>query len=220
MTSPRLDAVHRALDQNDAVVVRELAHDALGTDELDDVLAALAGRAGDRGDLPLEPGARQLALDVLLETLDASGVIRRFAGAALLDHSAVDDVSQDALISIASSIDSYTGRGKVTSWVHTIVRNRVVDHLRRQRATAPLDDDVAPAARMSSIIATRATVRQILEELPELYRDALVLRDIEGHSYAEVAEKLQRPTGTVKAQINRGRALVAARLRETDGERA
>ncbi|HIW47108.1 MAG TPA: RNA polymerase sigma factor [Candidatus Yaniella excrementigallinarum] len=173
---------------------------------LDDALALIAHHAK----------TKPQAVELLVELLDASGTVRRFAGAALLDHTAVDDVGQDALISIADSIDTYNGSSKVTTWVHSIVRRRVVDHLRRQRATVPLDDgDISPAARMSSIIATRATVRDALESLPEIYQTPVVLRDIEGHSYAEIAELLNRAQGTIKAQIARGRAMVAARLRST-----
>src|SRR5699024_12720403 len=59
-----------------------------------------------------------------------------------------------------------------TTLFRSIVRNRVVDHLRRQRATDPLPaDDVGPGHRMSSMLATRATVREALAALPELYRE-------------------------------------------------
>ena len=159
-----------------------------------------------------------LATELLIEQLDESGLIARVVRAALLDESAVEDVSQDALISVAGSIHSFRGGSKVTTWVHQVVRNRVVDHLRRQRATAPLpEDQLSPTARMSSMIATRATVQQALAELPDLYRDPVTLRDIEGLTYAEVAQRLERNLGTVKAQVSRGRALVAASLRD-DGE--
>lgn len=176
----------------------------------DDVLRTLALLAA--GDGP----AAALATELLLEELDSSQVVHRFAGAALLDHSAVDDVVQDSLISIAGSIGSYSGKAKVTTWVHAIVRRRVVDHLRRQRATSPLPpEEAGPAERMSSMLANRATLREALEALPELYRAPVTLRDVEGLPYAEVAERLGRAPGTVKAQISRGRALLAAALRGT-----
>lgn len=154
----------------------------------------------------------------MVERLDESGMVRRMVGAALLDRSAVDDVSQDCLISVAGSLASFRGGSKVSTWVHSIVRRRVVDHLRRQRATAPLpEDDLSPTQRMSSMIATRATVQEALASLPDRYREPVVLRDMEGLSYAEVADRLDRNLGTVKAQISRGRALVASALR-SDGE--
>ncbi|MGO1306010.1 MAG: RNA polymerase sigma factor, partial [Microbacterium gubbeenense] len=102
------------------------------------------------------------------------------------------------------------------SWVHPIVRRRVADHLRRQRETSPLNEELLPSARMSSMIATRATVQQALADLPDLYRVPVVLRDVHGLSYAEVAERLELSLGTVKSQISRGRAMVAGMLTEDE----
>lgn len=193
-----------ALGAGDPVQSRSVLR-AVPPEHSDDALSVLAARAAD-GDA--------LATELLVEELDGSGVIRRFVRSALLDESAVDDVCQDVLISVAGSIRSFRGGSKVTTWVHSIVRRRVVDHLRRQRASAPLpEDDVGPAQRMSSMLATRATVRDALARLPELYRAPVTLRDLEGLSYAEVAQRLDRNVGTVKAQISRGRALVASTLR-------
>lgn len=198
-----LARLEQALDQADFSTARNITAELNTPEHLDDTLALLARFAKS------VPQANEL----LVEVLDAAGLVRRFAGAALLDHTAVDDVSQDALISVAHAVHSYDGRSKVSTWVHSIVRRRVVDHLRRQRSTVPLDDDnLSPTARMSSIIATRATVRDALQSLPEIYRAPVILRDIEGHSYLEIADRLGRAQGTIKAQIARGRAMVAARL--------
>lgn len=213
----------RALDQGDAHDARRAVSDAVNGREARDAGHAPGGSGTTRGSGGLEDvldllGARAaagspLATELLVELLDESGVVRRFVRGALLDESAVDDVCQDTLISVATSIHSFTGASKVTTWVHRIVRNRVVDHLRRQRATTVLpDDDVAPGARMSSLIATRATVRDALDALPALYREPVTLRDIEGLPYSAVADRLGRSVGTVKSQVSRGRALVAALL--------
>lgn len=156
-----------------------------------------------------------LALELLIEELDSSGLVRRLVRRSLLDVDAVDDVTQDSLISIASSVASFRGEAKVTTWVHQVVQRRVVDHLRRQRATAPLpDDDVAPSVRISSMIATRATVQDAVARLPDLYRGPVELRDLQGLEYAAIADRLGRGVGTVKAQISRGRAMVAATIGE------
>jgi len=197
------ELVARALDGGDLHAAGLAARAARG-DDAADVLDVVAGRAA-AGSAP--------ATELLVELLDASGVVRRFVRGALLDEAAVDDVCQDVLVSVATSVRSFAGGSRVTTWVHGIVRHRVVDHLRRQRATAPLpDDDVGPAERMSSLIATRATVRDALAALPDLYREPVTLRDIEGLPYADVAERLGRSVGTVKSQVSRGRALVAAAI--------
>lgn len=200
-----------ALDAREATAATVAARGAAPA-QFDELLQLLALEAGK---------GSALAAELLITRLDESGVVRRFARGALLDETSIDDVCQDSLISIAGSVAAFRGGSKVTTWVHSIVRRRVVDHLRRQRATAPLpDDDASPTQRMSSLLATRATVRDALARLPELYREPVVLRDMEGLSYAEVADRLDLPLGTVKGQISRGRALVAAALREGDWDPA
>ncbi|WP_151525944.1 RNA polymerase sigma factor [Serinicoccus kebangsaanensis] len=196
-------AVSAAVLAGDALTSRSLIRDATPVHG-DDLLQDLAGLAAD---------GSPLATELLLEQLDGSGLVRRFVRSSLLDASAVDDVCQDALISVASSIRSFRGTAQVSTWVHSIVRRRVVDHLRRQRATAPLPpEQEGPAQRMSSMLATRATVRDALASLPDLYREPVTLRDVEGLPYAEIAARLDRNVGTVKAQIARGRAMVAGAL--------
>lgn len=205
-----IDALTKALTADEAMAARAVLRTvAPGADATLDVLARVAATGGQ--------GAA-LATELLIEALDGSRIVHRFAGAALLDQTSVDDVAQDSLISIASSIGSFRGTGKVTTWVHRIVQNRVVDHLRRQRATSPLPpEELGPSERMSSMIASRVTIREILASLPQIYREPVVLRDVEGLSYAEVAERLDRGVGTVKAQVSRGRAMVAARLTHEGG---
>ena len=198
-------ALGEALDVGDGTAARRAAQLVEPSDPAD-LLLDLASRAAQ---------GSAVATEVLLTQLDESGMVRRFARGALLDESAIDDVCQDSLISIAASIETFRGDSKVSTWVHSIVRRRVVDHLRRQRATSPLpDEDAGPSQRMSSLLATRATVREALAALPEPYRSPVTLRDLEGLSYADVAERLDLPLGTVKGQISRGRALLAATLRE------
>lgn len=164
--------------------------------ELDLQLSRAASRAA-RGDAE--------ALDELIEMLDRSRTVHRMVGAMLLDQDAVDDVAQEVFISITGSIGQYRGVGKVSSWLHPIVKRRVVDHLRRQREAVPLEDPVLPTLRFSSTVASRAAIRDAVAQLPEKYRAPLVLRDLEELPVADIAERLDLPEGTVKAQISRGR---------------
>lgn len=194
-----------ALDSGDASALADAVAQLTDAGRRDEVLTPLARRVAADG------GADPVTLELLLETLDASGVIHRVAGSMLLDRAAVDDVAQESLISVVQSIGSYRGESAFTSWVHPIVKRRVADHLRRRREASPLheEEELLPSARMSSMIATRATVQELLQQLPELYRVPVTMRDIEGMSYAEIATGLDRSVGTVKAQISRGRAMLA-----------
>jgi RNA polymerase sigma-70 factor (ECF subfamily) len=170
----------------------------------DDALDLLARHAA---------GGSPLAAELLVEAIDQQGIARRAVRRFLFDDRAVDDVVQDTLVTVAQSIGSFRGESRLTTWVHRLARNRAVDHLRRARAADPLDDDhVGPAARMSSMIVSRESVRQMLEELPPHYRDAVLLRDVERLPYADVAERLGLNLNTVKSHVARGRALLAHRV--------
>lgn len=87
-----------ALAREDALGARRAVR-ALEVDH-DEALAILAAHAAE---------GSALAVELLIVQLDESGVVRRFARAALLDESAIDDVSQDSLISIAASVGSFSG---------------------------------------------------------------------------------------------------------------
>lgn len=153
----RVDGLLTALRAGDGVAARRRAAE-LDQDERWTVLAGAA--------------TTPLAVELLVEEVDATGTVRRFVRRLLLDEHAVDDVVQDSLVSVASSVGGFDGRSKVSTWVHQIVQRRVVDHLRRQRATAPLpENDLAPSARISSIRASRATVQDAVAALPERYRE-------------------------------------------------
>lgn len=94
-----------------------------------------------------------------------------------------------------------------------------MDHIRRQRQVSELAEEPAgAAARVSSMVATRETVRQVLAPLPEVYRQIVVLRDVDRLTYEEIAARLDRNVYTVKSQVSRGRALLASRLGEASDE--
>jgi len=156
------------------------------------------------------------AFELLAELVDELGLARSGVRQVLIDESAVDDVTQDTLVSMAASIRSFTGKARFVTWLFTIAHHRSVDHLRRQRATAPLaDDDVGEAVRISSMIATRQAVRDLVSRLPGQYRRAVELRDIEGLPYTDVAQRLDLNVNTVKSHVARGRALLTRLLEST-----
>ena len=192
-----------ALDVGDALAARRALAD-LGEPGREAALEPLARRAA---------GGGALAVELLVELLDDLDLPRRAVRRFLIDESAVDDVAQDTLIAVAGSVGSFRAEAKFTTWLHQLARNRAVDHLRRRRATEPLaEDDVGDAQRISSVIASREAARQLAARLPEPYREAVWLRDVERASYAEVARRLGRNLNTVKSHVARGRALLARML--------
>jgi RNA polymerase sigma-70 factor (ECF subfamily) len=204
----------QALDAGEVATARRLAANPPG------------GRAGSRAGAA-DREARDQGLDVLAhraaagsatafellaELVDDLGLARAGVRQVLVDEASVDDVTQDTLVSIAVSIRSFTGEAGFVTWLFTIAQRRAIDHLRRQRATEPLADDIGDAERISSLISTREAVQQLVRRLPEHYRRAVELRDIERLSYADTAERLGLNLNTVKSHVARGRALLAVML--------
>jgi len=171
--------------------------------ERSDLLDELAGEARG-GDLD--------ALDLLLWASDELGLARRAVRKVIVVEDDVDDVVQDVLIAVAEGISGFRGEARFSTWLHGIARFKAIAHLRRQRGEEPLPDDggVGDAERISSMLATRATVRDLLARLPDTYRDVVVLRDLEQLPYAAVAERLGLNEHTVRTRTARGRALAAA----------
>lgn len=167
-------------------------------------LAVLAARAA--------AGSRE-ALDAVLTAVLEEGLARRTIRRLVIDEADVADVEQDALIRIAESIAAFRGDARFTTWLHRVARNTAIDHLRRRRDAVPLEpEQMAPSERISSLIATRATLEAALAALPDAYREPVMMRDVAQLPYAEIAERLGLNLNTVRTRIARGRALVAATL--------
>jgi len=133
-----------------------------------------------------------------------------------------EDVVQDALISAWKSMRSFEGTN-FRAWLFRIVTNRALDRVRarRRRPELPLDppedDDISwaePAAQgpdLADIASGRealAVVEQALTNVPEEQRAALLLRDVEGFAYEEIALMTGVEVGTVKSRIHRARVVV------------
>jgi RNA polymerase sigma-70 factor, ECF subfamily len=133
-----------------------------------------------------------------------------------------EDVVQDALLSAWKSIRSFEGTS-FRAWLFRIVTNRALDRVRarRRRPELPLDppedEDVvwaepaAPGPDLATIAASREAVLVVEEALrgvPEEQRAALLLRDVEGFAYDEIAIMTSVEIGTVKSRIHRARVAV------------
>ena len=133
-----------------------------------------------------------------------------------------EDIVQDALFSAWRSIASFQGLS-FRAWLFRIATNRALDHLRsrKRRPELPLDppDDedvtwaepVAPGPDLTQLVGDRealAAVETALGSLPAEQRTALLLRDVEGFAYEEIAVITSVEIGTVKSRIHRGRLAV------------
>jgi RNA polymerase sigma-70 factor (ECF subfamily) len=135
------------------------------------------------------------------------------------------DATQEALIAIARGIHSFDGRSAFTTWLYRVATNAALDELRRRaRRPVPVEELSERPAATSSIddrVGARIDVDAALAQIPDEFRVAVVLRDLCDLDYAEIADVLDVPPGTVRSRIARGRAALAELLgnRPTDSTR-
>jgi RNA polymerase sigma-70 factor (ECF subfamily) len=180
-------------------------------DELDPMVER--AKAGDSAALAnllmaLRPRAMATAVKMLRNSNDA------------------EDAVQEALVKIWRNLAQFEGRSSFSTWVHRIVRNASLDLLRR----GPNRNESHPAAESQpgpsieqrdertpeTELATReiqSLVRGAIAALPPLHRQAVELRDLEDHTYLEMAEIIRCPLGTVMSRLHHGRQRLAVDLR-------
>jgi RNA polymerase sigma-70 factor (ECF subfamily) len=132
------------------------------------------------------------------------------------------DATQEALIAVVRGLPAFDRRSRLSTWVYRIAVNAALDELRRRRRRPDLaiDEciDVGPD-RVSAFdaddvehAAVRLDVDAALLRIPPEFRAPVVLRDVCGLDYAEIAEVLDLPAGTVRSRIWRGRAALVPLL--------
>ncbi|GIV56559.1 MAG: RNA polymerase sigma24 factor [Candidatus Kapaibacterium sp.] len=140
------------------------------------------------------------------------------------------DVAQETFIRVYRFIETFQRGARLRTWLFAIARNVALTMLdeRRRHRTHPLvetDEEgeekerdipdvtyVPDRAVDSTIIAQR--IQEALMKLPAVFREAVILRDIEGLTYEEIAEVCAVELGTVKSRINRGRTMLQELLRD------
>lgn len=145
------------------------------------------------------------------------------------DWSEVQDVAQDTFIRAYRAIKNFRGDAQFSTWLHTIAVNTAKNHLAANNRRPPGEDiDVEDAEQFESGLRLRDTdtperelMRQQLEQtvvaaveaLPQDLREAITLREVEGMSYEDIAERMGCPIGTVRSRIFRAREAIDARMR-------
>lgn len=157
---------------------------------------------------------------LVLPHLDAAYNLARWLAGN--DHDA-EDIVQDASIRAFRFVDGCRGADG-RAWLLTIVRNTAYSWLKKNRSLAPLsidDEEFCEIEDQSTADGTfhRADVqalRAALDALPLEFREILVLREMEGLSYKEIAEVAELPTGTVMSRLARARRQLQVTLKQTE----
>lgn len=149
----------------------------------------------------------------------------------LRNENEIEDVAQEVFIKVYKNLDKFNGDSSLYTWIYKIATNLCLDQIKKRKEVIYIDEklqlddgeveiQIPSDEKLQDEIYEQKELKQKLEscidKLPEKQKAMIVLRDIKGLSYDEIAEILDLKLGTVKSQINRAR-LKLKELLEKDG---
>jgi RNA polymerase sigma-70 factor (ECF subfamily) len=134
---------------------------------------------------------------------------------ARVPYGEVDDLVQDVFLVALRKIDALRDAEAFGPWLAMITRNRAMDFYRRSRDTTELTDDIAAMPNAVAPEAEATEVLNLIRQLPEAYREPLILRFVEGMTGPEIAERTGLAPASVRVNIHRGMKLLREKLGET-----
>lgn len=153
--------------------------------------------------------------ELVREHLDA---VYRVAFSVVRDSALAEDVSQDAILKAWNALPTFRGESSLRSWLLRITHNTAISTLRKRREEVR-DPNLLPERATESTTERKVVDRlsidafeEALDQLDELSRSIVVLREIEGLSYDEIAEILEVGLPTVKTRLLRARRVLASAL--------
>lgn len=153
--------------------------------------------------------------------------VSRFVG----DVESAEDIVQETFLRAYRNRDQYPGLLKFSTWLYTIAGNLAKSELRRRkrwrllsldwgdgRGCVGLADESRRPDRMTESSMADDQIQRAIESLREHYREAILLRDVEGLAYDEIARIVGCPVGTVKSRVNRARLTLRGKLKRLGKE--
>jgi RNA polymerase sigma-70 factor (ECF subfamily) len=137
--------------------------------------------------------------------------LRRFIRRRVADDHAAEDLLQETFLRIHRSVSTLADEGRLAAWVYQIARNVIHEHYRTKSGDVSLAD-ADPAAEQDGKCNLRARASEwlgeMIRQLPDPYREAVQLSEIEGLTQMEVAEQLGLSHSGAKSRVQRGRAML------------
>jgi RNA polymerase sigma-70 factor (ECF subfamily) len=146
------------------------------------------------------------------------GPVYRFALHMTGSAAIAEDVTQEVFLALIENGRRFDGsRGPLLSFLYGIARNQVLRRIEKEWPSEPVTaaEECADSEDLLDDLTRRETVEQVrraVVSLPAMYREAVVLCDLENASYEEAAAALECPIGTVRSRLSRGRAMLAQKL--------
>jgi RNA polymerase sigma-70 factor (ECF subfamily) len=147
--------------------------------------------------------------------------VRNIIYLTLSNTDGVDDIAQEVFITVYRHLRSFRFESQFTTWLYRITINKCKDHLRKKNIRSiflPLKDDEPVFESINEDTDIKHIVRNAIATLPDKLRIPLVLKDLEGFSYQEIADTMECEIGTVKSRIFRAREALKKILKPLEKE--
>ena len=146
-----------------------------------------------------------------------AAALRGFIQSRVDDADVADDILQNVFLSIHSKIDSLKDTGKLRPWIYQISRNAIIDHYRSLKSHAELPESIVQPEKDNAETARQeieSCMLPLVRNLPDTYREAVMLSEIEGMTQKQVAEKLGLSLSAAKSRVQRGRIMIKNMLND------
>lgn len=141
--------------------------------------------------------------------------LRGYIAKRVRDADAVDDILQEVYLKAHASLHALKAKGSIASWLFRIAANAIADHYRSRKPTNELPDELAaPEPERDHVAELAVCLRPLIADLPERYKSAIVLSELEGLPQREVATRLGISLSGAKSRVQRGREKLRERLLE------
>jgi RNA polymerase sigma-70 factor (ECF subfamily) len=147
--------------------------------------------------------------------------VRNIIYITLSNTDGVDDIAQEVFITVYRHLKNFRFESQFTTWLYRITINKCKDHLRKKNIRSiflPLKDEEPVFESINEDTDIKHIVRNAIATLPDKLRIPLVLKDLEGFSYQEIADTMECEIGTVKSRIFRAREALKKILKPLEKE--
>ncbi len=147
--------------------------------------------------------------------------VRNIIYLTLSNSDGVDDIAQEVFITVYRHLKSFRFESQFTTWLYRITINKCKDHLRKKNIRSiflPLKDEEPVFESINEDTDIKHIVRNAIATLPDKLRIPLVLKDLEGFSYQEIADTMECEIGTIKSRIFRAREALKKILKPLEKE--
>lgn len=138
--------------------------------------------------------------------------LKYFIGKRISDPMVTEDILHDVFIKIHSNYNSLKNTAKLESWVFQITRNAIIDHYRQQKHLVEIEEDHVPAEKEAENSGTHEKASEgltlLIDELPEIYREAILLTEFQGLTQKELSEKMNISLAGAKSRVQRAKKML------------